>query len=46
MAQVFRYPNLVAGTDEWTDWWTPLVGVDNSTATCAAGTATECRLEA
>ena len=42
MAQVFRYPNLVAGADEWT----PVVGVDNSTATCAAGTATECRLEA
>ena len=26
MWQTFEYPNLVAGTDEWTDWWTPEVG--------------------
>lgn len=29
MAQTFRYPNLIAGTDQWTDWWTPEVGMDN-----------------
>lgn len=29
MGQVFQYPNLVAGTDEWTDWYTPEVGKRN-----------------
>lgn len=27
--QTFEYPNLLAGTDQWTDWWTPTVGKDN-----------------
>ena len=27
--QTFEYPNLVAGTDAWSDWWTPAVGADN-----------------
>lgn len=27
----FEYPNLVAGTDEWSDWWEPAVGVNNAT---------------
>lgn len=35
MAQTFQYPNLVAGTDEWTDWWMPEVGKDNSCCTVA-----------
>lgn len=30
MMQTFRYPNLVAGTDKWTRWWTPAVGIENS----------------
>lgn len=30
MAQEFMYPNLVAGTDEWTDWFAPKVGGTNS----------------
>lgn len=29
--QTFQYPNLVSGTDQWSDWWEPDVGVDNST---------------
>lgn len=29
MGQEFEYPNLVAGTDTWSDWWTPAVGADN-----------------
>lgn len=29
--QTFEYPNLVSGTDKWTDWWTPEVGKENST---------------
>lgn len=29
MGQVFKYPNLVSGTDEWMGWWTPAVGKDN-----------------
>ena len=33
MEQVFQYPNLVSGTDKWTDWWTPEVGKVNSTKT-------------
>lgn len=35
MAQTFQYPNLVAGTDEWTGWWTPVVGRENSCFTIA-----------
>ena len=27
----FLYPNLVSGTDAWSDWRTPFVGADNST---------------
>ena len=27
----FLYPNLVAGADAWSDWWTPSVGADNET---------------
>lgn len=26
MGQTFEYPNFVAGTDQWTRWWTPEVG--------------------
>lgn len=33
--QTFQYPNLVSGTDKWTDWWTPEVGMDNSTLSIA-----------
>ena len=25
----FLYPNIIAGTDAWSDWWTPAVGADN-----------------
>lgn len=32
MAQEFRYPNLVAGTDAWTDWFEPETNVKNATA--------------
>lgn len=35
MMQTFQYPNLVSGTDEWTDWWTPEVGKENSCFTIA-----------
>jgi hypothetical protein len=31
MMQTFEYPNLIAGTDEWTDWWAPEVGEENRT---------------
>lgn len=31
MGQTFEYPNLVAGTDGWSDWWHPVVGANNST---------------
>lgn len=31
MGQTFEYPNLVAGTDAWSDWWEPAVGVSNAT---------------
>lgn len=30
MEQTFEYPNLVSGTDKWTNWWTPAVGKTNS----------------
>ncbi len=30
MVQTFEYPNLVSGTDKWTDWWNPEVGKTNS----------------
>ncbi len=33
--QTFQYPNLVSGTDEWTDWCTPEVGKENSGFTIA-----------
>ena len=29
--QTFEYPNLVPGTDEWLDWWTPKTGAANVT---------------
>lgn len=35
MEQTFEYPNLVSGTDEWTSWWTPAVGKENSCFTIA-----------
>ena len=25
----FLYPNIIAGTDAWSDWWTPAVGANN-----------------
>lgn len=31
MGHTFEYPNLVAGTDAWSDWWEPAVGVTNAT---------------
>lgn len=31
MAQTFKWPNLVAATDEWSDWFSPVVGGTNST---------------
>lgn len=33
MTQSFRYPNLVAGTDAWSDWWKPAKGIINSNIT-------------
>ena len=27
----FLYPNIIAGTDAWSDWWSPHVGVGNET---------------
>lgn len=29
MAQTFEWPNLVSGTDAWSDWFTPAVGAEN-----------------
>lgn len=29
--QTFQYPNIVAGTDAWSDWWEPAVGAENET---------------
>lgn len=31
----FEYPNLVTGTDKWTDWWAPGVGISNSCTSLA-----------
>ena len=26
----FLYPNIIAGTDAWSDWWSPIKGIINS----------------
>lgn len=33
MGQTFQYPNLVAGTDAWSDWWEPPEGKINAVTT-------------